>query len=104
MKLSGHRFNLPALRRHRSTALAVAALLAGAGAARATTPLRMDFCVDSQGGGLYTYTFTLTLDNHDGTWAPGQGWAWLTFGATQTQTSPLHDFAMTSAFPVGPWT
>jgi len=44
------------------------------------TPLRMDSDVTDLGSGVYRYDFTLTLDNHDGTWAPGQQWDWIIFG------------------------
>src|SRR5690606_4927203 len=68
-------------------------------------PLRLDYCVDALPGGQYQYTFTLTLDNNDNTWAPGQGWTWITFGATQAMSSPLEDFVMDpSSYPIGPYT
>jgi hypothetical protein len=104
MAVATHRSFGSTRRWARSALLSAGALVAASGAARATTPLRLDYCVDAQGGGLYAYTFTLTLDNHDGTWASGQGWDWLIFGDASGQSSPLRNFTMTSSFPVGPWT
>ena len=86
------------------SALGAAALAFAAGTAIAH-PLRLDYCVDALPGGQYQYTFTLTLDNNDNTWAPGQGWTWITFGATQAMSSPLEDFVMDpSSYPIGPFT
>ncbi len=84
------------------------------------SPLTMDVTVSPTGTGLFSYNFTLTLDNHTGTWSPGQGWGWMIFGDLfigdiDPNTNPLFglgqwpasgpgvpDFTMTSAIP-GPW-
>lgn len=46
------------------------------------TPLTLDYKITDMGGSgyHYHYDFTLKLDNHDGSWSPGQAWNWLTFG------------------------
>ncbi len=44
------------------------------------TPLRMDYEVTDAGGGLFQYDFDLILDDNDGSWEAGQGWAWIIFG------------------------
>ena len=70
----------------------------------ATTPLRLDYCVQALGGGSYQYAFTLTLDNHDGSWVAGQGWRWFIFGDRQQGSSPLQNWVIDpSSLPVGPW-
>ena len=46
-------------------------------------PLTMTYIVHSVGAGMYQYDFSLTLDNHDGTWSPGnpqEQWDWIMFG------------------------
>lgn len=92
-------------RRRGWSVLGAAAIAAAAGSAGATTPLRLDYCVEASGGGVYSYTFTLTLDNHDGSWQAGHGWDWLVFGDASGQSSPLADFVVDpTSFPVGPWT
>ncbi len=71
------------------------------------TPLRLDYAVSDLGTGRYEYNFSLVLDNHDGSWASGQGWGWFIFGDTPDSAagSPLTDFVIDSAdLPVGPWT
>ena len=74
--------------------LALAGLVQGAQA----TPLSMSYTVASASGGGYDYSFKLTLDNHDGSWANGQGWSWITFGDAPG-ASPLSTFHLTSAAP-----
>jgi len=66
----------------------------------------MNFCVQDAGGGQYMYTFTLTLDNHDGSWSPGQGFGWIIFGDAQYPgPSQLDPFTGDpSSLPIGPWT
>lgn len=82
--------------------IACCALLSGAVQA---TPLRLDYVVSNAGGGQYDYEFKLTLDNHDSSWAAGQGWTWLTFGDASSAPSPLSSFVGdSSSLPVGPWT
>src|SRR4051812_30981296 len=68
------------------------------------TPLRMDYSV-TPGVGLFNYHFTLSLDNHDGTWAAGQGWRWLIFGDVPSGLSPLTGFiGDPTSISGGPWT
>ena len=67
------------------------------------SPLDLDYSV-TQNGSVYDYNFTLVLDNNDNSYAAGQGWNWITFGDEQSAQSPLSDFAITSAFPLGPFT
>jgi hypothetical protein len=85
--------------------VSAAALFAAAGAVQAQ-PLRMDFDVGVVSPGLYSYSFTITVDTTTASWNPGMGWSWLNFGSGRRSsflpTSP--NFAMTSPFPVGPWT
>src|SRR3954468_23283108 len=89
-------------------ALACSALLAAVSFAPSAmaTPLTMNFCVQDAGGGQYMYTFTLTLDNHDGTWSPGQGFGWIIFGDAQypgpSQLDPFNGDP--GSLPIGPWT
>jgi hypothetical protein len=71
----------------------------------AATPLLMEYMATDIGGGLYDYEFYFTLDNHDGTWNAGNGWAWVIIGDAQSQSSPLYDWDGDEGdFPVGPWT
>lgn len=79
-------------------------MLFTAGSAQAT-PLRLDYIVNPSGGG-YAYQFRLTLDNHDNTWASGQGWGWIVFGdVAWPGPSPLQNFvADPASFPAGPFT
>src|SRR5512146_1882481 len=66
------------------------------------TPLRLDYSVS--GGPTFTYNFTLTLDNHDATWASGNGFGWLVFGDVPTGSSNLTSWiGNTSSFVGGPW-
>jgi hypothetical protein len=89
--------------------LAIGVLLAAAGAAIAQPQIDMKYTVNDAGGGMFSYTFSLAPNAG---WAPGMAWRWLIFGdepCTQcvppgTGVSPLTNFAMTSPFPVGPWT
>ena len=82
----------------------VAALAALAGTANAT-PLRLDYSVNQLGTLQYHYDFTLTVDNHDGSFAAGQGWGWLMFGDQQNAPTNLGAYVMDSTvYPVGPWT
>jgi fibronectin-binding autotransporter adhesin len=69
---------------------------------RVLAPLTLDYSV-APAGPVYDYTFTLTMDNHDGTWAPGQGWGWVVFGDVPSGTSPINDFTMTGSVSA-PWT
>ena len=69
------------------------------------TPLRLDYSVADIGGGLFDYEFSLVLDNHDGTWSPGQGWGWIIFGDAPFSMSPLTGFVGDiSDLPIGPYT
>jgi hypothetical protein len=68
-------------------------------------PLRLDYEVTDLGTGLFEYEFDLVLDNSDGSWAAGQGWAWFIFGDAQSSSSPLTNWAGDAGdLPVGPWT
>jgi hypothetical protein len=68
-------------------------------------PLTLEYVIQRVGPHEFYYTFILTLDNHDGSWHPGQGFGWLIFGDAQNSMSPFTDFAMDPAeFPIGPWT
>jgi hypothetical protein len=90
--------------KHRRLGLGAAAALAFAAGTATASPLRLDYCVDAQGGGMYQYTFTLTCDNHDGSFVVGQGWDWFIFGDGNAQSSPLRNFVIDPAsLPVGPW-
>jgi len=44
----------------------------------AATPLTLSYSVYGQG--TYRYNFALTLDNHDGSWDPGDSMNWVIFG------------------------
>jgi hypothetical protein len=84
--------------------VASAALLCHVSQTKAS-PLSMDYWVVDIGGGLYEYDFTLVLDNHDSSWAPGQGWDWLIFGDQMDAPSPIDDFVGDPGdLPIGPWT
>ncbi|MFM2055067.1 MAG: hypothetical protein RL456_3104 [Pseudomonadota bacterium] len=94
--------------RSRLAGLALAglsALAALAPAPAAASPLAMRYGITDPGTGVIGYQFELTLDNHDGSWAPGQAWAWLVFGDRFGEPSPLTDFVGDPAdLPIGPWT
>jgi ELWxxDGT repeat protein len=66
------------------------------------SPLRLDYSV-SPAGPIFNYEFTLTLDNHDGTYLPGQGWDWLVYGDVPSGLSPINDFVATSPSPYFNW-
>ena len=69
------------------------------------TPIRLDYQITDLGGGLYDYEFTLVLDDHDSSWAAGQGWTLVCFGDADSSPSPLTDFiGDTGDLPVGSWT
>jgi MYXO-CTERM domain-containing protein len=69
------------------------------------TPLTLNYTVTPQGGGLYDYDFTLTLDNHDGSFAAGQGWSWITFGDVFSGPTNLSNFVFDAGdFPIGSFT
>lgn len=51
------------------------------------TPLTMEYAKTSVGIGQFKYEFTLTLDNHDSSWAAGQEWDWIVFGANDSGDS-----------------
>jgi hypothetical protein len=64
----------------------------------------MDFSVTPTGG-VFHYDITLSVDNHDNTFAAGQGWGWLIFGDQSNAATNLPNFVMDSGvWPVGPWT
>ena len=42
--------------------------------------------------GTYKYDFTLTVDNHDGTWSPGQKFDYLSFGNETSRSGPFGQF------------
>jgi hypothetical protein len=83
-----------------SLGLAAAAALALSSHATAQS---LDLCYDvvDIGGGLYEYSFVCEIDAG---WAPGMGWRWYIFGDQSGAPSPMTNVAMTSSFPVGPWT
>jgi hypothetical protein len=90
--------HIPALRAALATGLMLLSTVAGI-----ATPLRMDYTVNPSGSG-YAYEFRLILDNHDNTWAAGQGWSWIIFGDRLSATSVIHDFAAdVGTFPLGPF-
>jgi hypothetical protein len=69
------------------------------------SPLTLDYSVNNVGPGLYHYSFDLILDNHDSSWALGQGWSWITFGDALSASSPLTNFTLdNNVLPVGPFT
>jgi hypothetical protein len=59
-----------------------ACALAAANALAFAAPVRLDYQKTDVGSGQFQYDFTLTLDNHDGSWTPGQGWDWFVIGAS----------------------
>ncbi|MBK9974514.1 MAG: hypothetical protein IPP14_07045 [Planctomycetes bacterium] len=65
-------------------------------------PLALEYSV-SGSSTPYTYNFRLTLDNHDGSWAPGQGWRGVSFGMSTAPATFATWQTDTSAYPVGPW-
>lgn len=72
--------------------------------ASASSPITLTYAVRSLGDGTYRYVFTLTLDNHDGSWSPGQGFGWVVLGDGGDYASPLWDFQGDPAtLPTGPW-
>lgn len=56
------------------------------------SPLRLDYEITPLTGGLYQYDFSLVVDNHDGSFIPGQGWVVIVFG----------DLPYGAALPVDP--
>lgn len=69
------------------------------------SPISLNYTVTDLGGGLYDYEFTLTLDNHDNSFAAGQGWSWITFGDVQGGPTNLTNFTFDqNDFPVGAFT
>ncbi len=79
-------------------------LFACAHATAFTTPLTLSYSYAPDTGGLYRYQFRMTLDNNDGTWSPGQGWAWIIFADAFYRPSMLSDFEGNSSdLPIGPW-
>jgi hypothetical protein len=80
----------------------LAALAASYGAAAAATPLAMSYSIADAGPGSYLYSFTLTLDNHDGTWTPGDNYNAIVFGDHPVGPTPLTDYQPSSAL-VGPF-
>lgn len=79
-------------------------LFACAHAAAFSTPLTLSYSYAPDTGGLYRYQFRMTLDNHDGSWSPGQGWGWIIFADAYYTPSIINDFEGTlSDLPVGPW-
>jgi hypothetical protein len=82
-------------------------LAAGTPAAWGDSPLALSITEtpDTSNASLNDYSFKLVLDNHDGSWAAGQGFGGLVFGDVKNAPSPIADFAIDpSSFPVGPWT
>ena len=50
--------------------------------------------------GHFQYDFKLVVTNTDSSYAPGQGWNWITFGDVSGSTSTLPDFSLISqTFP-----
>jgi hypothetical protein len=54
--------------------------------------------------GLYDYNFKLVLDNHTGTYLPGQGFGGIVFGDTYQADSRLADFVLNPGDNPGPYT
>ncbi|MFO0835132.1 MAG: hypothetical protein U0638_09190 [Phycisphaerales bacterium] len=73
------------------TTLAAVVLAALSGAALAT-PLTLSYSISDDGQGGYRYHFTLSLDNHDGSWEPGQGFNWIIFGDNYPAPTALPNF------------
>jgi hypothetical protein len=90
----------------RATIGLAAALVAGAAGVAHGQPLRMEYDVQVAAPGMYEYWFKTTLDDTLAPWTPGMGWSWFSFGlgrrSTFLRTSP--NFAVTSPWPIGPWT
>ena len=83
--------------------VALAVLILAVSSAKAD-PTTLRYYATDIGGGLYDYEFSLVLDNHDSTWAPGQGWSWITFGDAKSSSSPLKNFVGDPGdLPIGPF-
>ncbi len=63
--------------------------------------LDLSYSVNPGNGGLYDYSFTLSVDPTT-TLNSGDSWSWIIFGDSVSSTSPINDFALTSA-PPGPF-
>lgn len=69
-----------------------------------STPLTLSYSITPELGGVFRYQFRMTLDNHDGTWAPGQGWGWVVYADAYYSPSPMDDFQGNPLdLPIGPW-
>jgi hypothetical protein len=84
--------------------MALIAFMVALGGFTHAHPLALEYSITDTGTALYDYDFDLILDNHDGSWATGQGWSWIVFGDAQSSDSPLSDFELDTAdLPVGPF-
>jgi hypothetical protein len=80
----------------------IAALALGCSSAFAV-PLTLEYSVSGTGP-PYTYNFRLVLDNHDNSWAAGQGWLGLAFGLSLAPPVFATWQTDVASYPVGPWT
>ena len=68
------------------------------------SPLQLSFTVKTDSTpGLYDYSFTLLLDNHTGTFQPGQGFGGIVFGDVNFGNSPISDFVLNPGGNLGPF-
>ena len=82
-------------------ALAVLSLAVSSAQADPTT---LWYEVTDIGGGLYDYEFSLVLDNHDGTWTPGEKWINIIFADSAGFPMLLIDFVGDPGdLPIGPF-
>ena len=60
----------------------------------AAAPMTLSYTITDLGApsGTYKYDFTLTLDNHDGTWSPGQKFDYLSFSNETSGSGPFGQF------------
>jgi MYXO-CTERM domain-containing protein len=74
---------------------------------RTPTPLALEYEVSGTAP-PYNYSFRLVLDNHDGSWTPGQDWSGPVFGQAVFGSGGMAPFTgwITNAgsYPVGPFT
>jgi hypothetical protein len=68
------------------------------------SPLTLYFTVNQDPTpGLFDYTFRLVLDNHTGSFQPGQGFGGIVFGDVNFGNSPLSDFVLNPGGNLGPF-
>lgn len=84
------------------SAVALAILMGSSLREAEASALSMSYDITDPGSGSYTYDFRLKLDNHDGSWIPGDSYDWIVFGDIAGTFDSFDNQTNAGASPLGP--